>query len=144
MPWKFVYNDLFRAALYRLMIVLHKDALFHLQNLCCFKMKKNHFNHLNFFISQIFFFDVWVIFIKPVSLTTKNAFKVEFTLAKFVGKIISNIANIFACLTYLSHTLQIGMILFVLCHPRKPRQSGLSISRHDMANIFANNFANVN
>jgi nucleoside permease NupC len=38
----------------------------------------------------------------------------------------------------------IGSSLFVLCHPRRPRQVGMEKSQRKIRDIFAKNFANVN
>jgi hypothetical protein len=46
-----------------------------------------------------------------------------FRLAKFIG----DIADGFACLTYLDHTPQTEMALFELRGPRKPRHVGVVV-----------------
>ncbi len=45
-----------------------------------------------------------------ILFSTNNMVKGVFTLSKFVGKIMSNIADIIACRTYLGHTLQSAVV----------------------------------
>jgi hypothetical protein len=63
-----------------------------------------------------------------------------FGLAKFVEKNVVDIADGFACLTYLDHHIPLTeMALFELRGPRKPRQVGVVVQwHHNITDILAN------
>jgi hypothetical protein len=60
-------------------------------------------------------------------LTIITTCKAMFTWDYFVGENGNDISGAFASQSYLGHTLQIAMILFMSWSPRKPRQERVGV-----------------